>query len=252
MTVTDTSDMQSAPMVAPLFYSSIEPLSAQLHKAFKVRADNEFGYAAKTNTVPLTVPEFTMAARHYPILLLGDDLIPTAAVGIKPEQNLFVDADGKWDQYSYIPAYVRRHPFILLSSDDDRLTLGIDSAANAAEPKARALFDDAGKETEVVNQSMEFCSQFHNAFMFTRDFSEALKKNDLVIDCQLEIEPQPGQRVNLGSFKRIDEEKFKKLSDATIQEWFKNGFMHACYFLLQSMNNWDLLLTRAGLTVPIR
>ena len=254
MTVTDASATQSVPqaMTAPLFYSSIEPLSAQLHQGFKVRAETDFSYAAKTNTLPLTVPEFTMAARHYPILLLGDDLIPTAAVGVQSEQNLFVDADGKWDKYSYVPAYVRRYPFILLASTDERLTLGIDTAANVAGEGARALFQADGKETEVVTQTMDFCSQFHNAFMFTREFSEALKKADLVTDCLLEIEPQPGQRVSLGTFKRIDEEKFKKLPDSTIQEWFKNGFMHACYFLLQSMNNWDVLLVRAGMTVPPR
>ena len=164
----------------------------------------------------------------------------------------YVDADGKWDKYSYVPAYVRRYPFILLASTDERLTLGIDTAANVAGEGARALFQADGKETEVVTQTMDFCSQFHNAFMFTREFSEALKKADLVTDCLLEIEPQPGQRVSLGTFKRIDEEKFKKLPDSTIQEWFKNGYMHACYFLLQSMNNWDVLLVRAGMTVPPR
>ncbi len=249
MTVTDTSATQSAPRsdLAPLFYSAIEPLSAQLHKSLKIRPEAEYAFAAKTNTVPLTVPEFTMAARHYPILLLGDDLVPTAALGVQPEQNLFITPAGQWDAGFYVPAYIRRHPFILLGGNDDRLTLGIDVASAATGADARPLFKDDGKETEVVTQALDLCNQFHGAFLFTRDLSTALKKSDIVVDCTLEIEPTPGQRSTLGTFKRVDEEKFKEVPDSVILEWRKAGFLHAIHFLLQSMNNWDLLLIKAGL-----
>jgi len=251
MIVTDTSATQAAPqpMTAPLFYAAIEPLSAQAHKGFKIRAEADFAHATTTNTIPLTVPEFTMAARHYPILLLGDDLVPTAALGLQPGQNLFVSPEGKWDTGAYVPAYVRRFPFILLGGPDDRLTLGIDTAANATGAGARPLFHDDGKKTDVVTQALDFGNQFHNAFLFTREFSEALKKADIVTDCTLEIEPTPGQRAKLGSFKRIDEDKFKALPDDKVLEWNKTGFLHAAYFLLQSMNNWDMLLAKNGLFV---
>ncbi len=252
MTVTDTSATERLPPsdVPPLFYSSIEPLSAQLHQKLKIRPEAEYAYAAKANTVPLTVPEFTMAARHYPILLLGDELVPTAALGLQSEQNLFVDAAGKWDAGAYVPAYIRRHPFILLGGDDDRLTLGIDVAAASTAENARALFHDDGKETDVVTQALDLCNQFHGAFLFTRDLSAALKKSDIVVDCTLEIEPTPGERAALGSFKRVDEEKFKAVPDDVILEWRKAGFLHAIHFLLQSMNNWDMLLIKNGMVTP--
>lgn len=251
MTVTDTSAAQGTPptSVAPMFYSSIAPLSLQLHKNFKIRPEAEFSFATTSNTVPLTVPEFTMVARHYPILLLGDDLIPTAALGLKQGQNLFMTPDGKWDTGAYVPAYIRRYPFILLGGEDDRLTLGIDTDATSDKEGARALFNDDGKETDAVTQALDFCNQFHNAFLFTREFSEAIKKADIVIDCTLEIEPTPGQRMALGSFKRIDEDKFKDVPDSVILEWRKTGFLHAIYFQLQSMNNWDLLLAKNGMFV---
>ena len=251
--VTDTSSTPNAPQsVAPLFYSAIEPLSTEVHKDFKIRPEADFSLAGQSNTVPLTVPEFTLAARHFPILLLGEDLIPTAAFGIKPEQNLFVDKDGKWDPGVYVPAYVRRHPFILLGGPDDRMTLGIDSAASSTKEGARPLFSADGTQTDAVTQALDICNQFHGAFLFTRDLSAALKKTDIVVDCTLEIEPTPGQRVQLGTFKRIDEEKFKELPDDVVLEWRKVGYLHAVYFLLQSMNNWDLLLTKAGMLAPIK
>ncbi len=254
MTVSDTSATQNSLRsdVPPMFYSSIEPLSAQLHKTMKIRPEAEYAFATKTNTVPLTVPEFTLAARHYPILLLGDELVPTAALGVQPEQNLFVTADGKWDAGVYVPAYIRRHPFILLGGNDDRLTLGIDVAAASTHEGARPLFMDDGKETDAVTQALDLCNQFHGAFLFTRDLSAALKKSDIVVDCTLEIEPTPGQRVALGTFKRVDEEKFKELPDSVILEWRKIGYLHAIHFLLQSMNNWDILLLKNGMVTTAK
>jgi hypothetical protein len=244
--VTDTPK-QSAQNDAqsPLFYSDIAPLTPTTHKDFKLGSETNFAFAGTTNTVPLTVPEFTLAARHYPILLLGEDLVPTAAVGMKPNQNFFVDKNGDWEKGAYIPAYVRRYPFMLMGSpEDERLTLGVDNTAKSTSPEARALFDAEGKETEVVGQAIKFCEQFHNAFMYTQDFSAALKKAGIAEEQSLEVELTPGQRSLIGSFQRIDEEKFKNLPDATILEWRKNGFLHACYFLLQSMNNWDMLLIK--------
>jgi len=245
-TIQKPAQAENAP---PLFYSRIEALSAQLHKDLKIRPEGDFTYAHKTNTVPLTAPEFTLAARHYPILLLGPELVPTAALGLTPEQNLFCRPDGSWEPGIYVPAYIRRHPFILLGGGgDDRLTLGVDVASASDKENARVLFNSDGKETEVVTQALEFCNQFHGAFLHTREFSAALKKADIVIDCSLEVETSPGQRSTLGSFKRIDEEKFKNMSDETATEWRKAGFLHAAYFLLQSMNNWDGLLAKNGMT----
>lgn len=248
--MTNTNAAQGAPKddAPPMFYSRIEALVPTTHKDFKIRPETDFSFANQTNTVPLTVPEFAMVARHYPIMLLGDDLVPTAALGFNPNQNLFVNDKGEWELGVYVPAYVRRHPFILLGGGgDERLTLGIDAEAGSTKEGARPLFKADGKETEAVTQALDFCDQFHNAYMFTREFSAALKKADIVDERSLEVELSPGKRSMIGSFKRIDEEKFKALPDGLILEWRKLGFLHPIYFQLQSMNNWDMLLARNGL-----
>src|SRR5262245_17306840 len=66
----------NAPAPPPLFYTQPEPLLAGAHKDFKIRPEKDFSFAARTNTIPLTAPEFALASRHFPILLLGPDLIP--------------------------------------------------------------------------------------------------------------------------------------------------------------------------------
>jgi hypothetical protein len=232
--------------VPPLFYGRPLPLSQQYHATFKVRPENDFGFASKANAVPLTVPEFVMAARHYPIIFTGEDLVPTAAVGLASGDNLFVDVKGQWEVGQYIPAYVRRYPFILLGSEtDEKLQVGIDDDARSNKPDARTLFKD-GKETDVVKEGVNLCEQFHGAFRFGMEFLTSLRESGITEQRSLDVELPNGQKMAVGSFGAVNEEKFRDLPDATFLEWRKKGWLHAIYFHLQSMNNWEALLMRVN------
>ncbi len=235
--------------IAPMFYTAPEPLVRTGHKDFKVRPERDFAFAANTNTIPITAPEFSFAARNYPIIMVGNDIVPVVAVGLNSSKNLFVDDEGVWAATSYIPAYVRRYPFILIGKEtDERLQMGIDSKAQSGKDGARALFEN-GEETETVKQALTIAEQFHQAYLFTAEFVKELNEAGIIDERAIEVEMTPGEKTNLGSFRLVSEEKFKDLPDATFLDWRKKGFLSAIHFHLQSQNNWDILLTRAGLTV---
>ena len=114
------------------------------------------------------------------------------------------------------------------------------------------LVSPRGSSTAISMEALTFCEQFHTAFNFSQEFSNELKKSGIVDERSLEVELTPGKRSVIGTFKRIDEEKFKDLPDATVLDWRKKGFLHACHFQLQSMNNWDILLAKnSALPNPI-
>lgn len=231
----------------PLFYGRPLPLSAQYHAAVKIRPPTDFAFAAKTNVIPLTIPEFVVAARNYPIIFIGDDLIPSAAVGLASADNLFVDVKGLWEFGQYIPAYARRYPFILLSNNDaeEKMQVGIDDDARSTKDGAQPLFKD-GTGTDAVKEGLDLCEQFHAAYRFGIDFLAALKASDIMEPRTLEIELPNSEKSPVGSFMAVNEEKFNKLPDETFLEWRKKGWLHAIYFHLQSMNNWDALMARAS------
>jgi hypothetical protein len=240
---TPATDGSQAP---PMFYERPVPLSRSAHGGLKIRPEFDFAHAAKVNAVPVTAPEFVMAARTYPIVFVGDGLIPTAALGLRPDENLFVNAAGEWQRMAYIPAYVRRYPFILLGNQgDERLTLGFDEAAGSTKAEARALFEGE-KETQTVRDALNMCEQFHQAYLFTRDFSQALKDAQLTEERELDVRLANGEKMVIGTFIAVNEEKFKALPDATVLAWKKKGFLHAVYFHLQSLNNWEMLLAMAN------
>src|ERR1700712_3096907 len=63
----------------PLFYNSIEPLNFTQHGKMKVRTMLRMPQIATTHAVPVTVDEFTLVQRHYPIVFsIGDNPIPIA------------------------------------------------------------------------------------------------------------------------------------------------------------------------------
>ena len=103
-----------------LFYQKPVPINKNDHKSKKIRGtDNNFKFAGKTNSVILAGVEFSEAAKEYPLVfaLAGERIIPVALLGLRNEENLFLNEDGSWDA-RYIPAFVRRYPFVLAETGE--------------------------------------------------------------------------------------------------------------------------------------
>ena len=240
----DTNQDDEERMQPPLFYHEPRPVTAESHGDFKMRPANDFTFTQKTNAVPITLPEFVLAARHYPIVFVGKEMVPTVALGLRNDQNVFVDDEGNWERFCYVPAYVRRYPFILLGKpEDERLQLGIDHESNSAHSNASALFEGE-KETQVVTDALEICQQFHGAYGATAEFSEMLRDSDLVEERSLTIDLPDGKKIDVGAFASINEQKLREIPDKTFLEWRKKGWLAAMYFHVASLNNWELIMGR--------
>jgi hypothetical protein len=240
----NTASDQQERMLPPLFYQEPRPVTARTHGDFKIRPTNDFSFAKNTNAVPITLPEFVLAARHYPIVFVGSEMVPTIALGFRPDQNVFVNDEGQWERLCYIPAYARRYPFILLGKqEDERLQLGIDHLANSPHAEARALFDGE-KETQVVTDALDISQQFHGAYKATAEFSEMLKESGLIEERSLEIDLNNGGKIDIGSFGSINEQKLREVPDDKFLEWRKKGWLAAMYFHVASLNNWEQIMGR--------
>ncbi|MGH6659330.1 MAG: SapC family protein, partial [Sphingomicrobium sp.] len=111
----------------PLFYNAIEPLNVRDHANKKVREALRMGTVGKTHAIPLTVDEFGLAQRHFPIVFsVGESPVPIALMGLNDGVNAFLFEDGRAREPNiYTPAYIRRYPFLLakIKPDSDELTL---------------------------------------------------------------------------------------------------------------------------------
>lgn len=214
----------------PLFYKDLQPLSSTLHAKFRARTSENAPYFATAHAIPLTIDEFIHAQRHMPIVFsMGDNAVPLALTGLNEGVNVFVDDNGKPLQPFYIPAYVRRYPYVLarLQPDAQELSLCFDPTSELVGEgeSGDALFDDE-KPTEHLNQILKFCEDFEVAGQRTSAFVKELQDMDLLIDGEVSIQPSDAaQPFVYRGFRMVDEQKFRDLHGDQLRKINQNGIL---------------------------
>ena len=237
--------MASAPQAAelPLLYKDLIPLNSNDHVTWKTRMLENAKFMEDQHAIPLTIEEFIPASRNYPIIFsASENPVPLVLMGMNEGVNTFMNEEGQFDRPTYVPAYVRRYPFLLakLRPDSDELSLCFDPSAGAVGEyeDGIALFED-GKPSENTQNILKFCEDFENAGAQTHAFVEELKKLDLLMDGEVSIQQEGNdQPFVYRGFKMIDEEKLRELRGDAVRKLNQNGILaliHAHLFSLQLM-----------------
>lgn len=234
------------PAQLPLFYQNLIPLSSEVHYEWGLHERTELNFAKPTHAIPITVDEFVMAQRHYPIVFTeGPESVPLALVGLKEGENLFIDDKGFWARDTYVPAYVRRHPFMLarLSPDADVLSLVFDDMCGIVAPDgANKLFDAERQVSETTKSIMQFCEQFEQAIARTKSFMQELDKLGLLMEGQAQIQnPGMEQPATFAGFRMIDETKLQNIRGDQARKMVQNGMLGLVYAHLFSLSNMRVL-----------
>lgn len=228
-------------MSAMNFYQNPVALDRQRHRNFKLDAtQGNLSFAGKTNSLMLAATEIIDAAASYPVVFVGVEGGPytlAAMVGLSNEENLFVDANGVWDAGSYIPAFVRRYPFVLSGGSDanPELVVCVDEAyPGLGEERGQPLFDADGKETPLLKGAIEFLEHFHREMLNTNAFAERLSKLGLLTPMTFEV-VRDGNRHVVEGVVMIDAVKLAALDDATVLTMVRSGDMALAHAHLLSV-----------------
>jgi hypothetical protein len=231
---------------APLFYERPELLTADRYRGKSLAPGVPLHFAKKTNSVPLNGVEFAPALRHYPIVFSEEAApFPMAILGLRDVENLFVDAAGRWEEGAYVPAYVRRYPFIFMSGlDQKQFALCVDAAsAFVVAGDANPFFRD-GQPSEATRNALAFCSSFQLEYEKTRAFAAALAEHKLLESKTADIGLKDGRKLIFGSFKLVDEAKLAALPNAVVADWLRRGWLAWIHAHLLSFANWGQLANR--------
>lgn len=235
-----------------LFYTKPEPLNPQLHGKLGVNRSNKpFKFVGQTHLVPLTVTEFAPASLSYPIVFLGEQKTPLAVMGLAPNDNLFVSPEGDFRPDSYVPAYVRRYPFVFANDEQSqRMILCVDRGAEIVAEGAEVPFFDGEKPTEYVQSAMQFCQDFETERQRTEQFVKLLQDLDLFTVRESVFRPtnpdgSQGEPQKLAEYFAVDEEKLGKLPADKFLQLRDNGALPQIYCHLISLLGWDKLVALA-------
>jgi hypothetical protein len=231
-----------------LIYESAVPVSAARHANVSVEANDSYAFSAGVNAVPLMAIEFPRAAAEYAIVFSaeGDEVMPVVVLGIRNEQNLYLSADAHW-KADYIPAFIRRYPFVFSSSADGKsLTLCIDESHPGVNREGRggALFGPDGKPTAYVEKVLDFLKEYQAHFERTRQFCRRLKALDLLEPMQANVTTPQGATLTLGGFLGVSRDKLRGLAGDTLQQLARNDELELLYLHLASMRNFNQVKDR--------
>ena len=235
--------MASAPQASlPLFYNDLMPLNSRDHGSWHARAADKAAWLAGQHAIPLTVEEFPMTQRHFPIVFSsGENPVPLALMGLNEGVNAFVSEDGTVEEGLYLPAYARRYPFLLakLSRDSEELSLCFDPSSGLVGEfkEGNALFAD-GTPTEVTQEMLGFCQRFEEAGARTGAFVKELQDNDLLMEGEVAIRQEGAEDKPFvyRGFQMINEEKLREIRGDKLRTWNKNGFLPLVYAHLFSLD----------------
>ena len=236
-----------------LFYSKPEPLAPELHGKLGVkRMDGPFKFAKAGHAIPLTVGEFPLAAVTGPIIFVGDERLPLAVMGLNAGDNMFVRPDGLFEPGVYVPAYVRRYPFVFANDDSNKqMVLCVDRDAEfVVEGGDMPFFDEKGQPSDYTKSCMEFCNNFEVERQRTMSFVQILKDLDLFELKTASFTPPTldgtqGEPQKIADYWGVSEEKLNKLPPEKFIELRDNGALAQIYAHLLSLVGWDRLISLA-------
>lgn len=236
--------MASEPKASlPILYKDLMPLNSRDHGTWRSRTVDTAPWIGDQHAVPLTVEEFPQAQRHFPIVFSqGEQPVPLALMGLNEGVNVFFDEKGApIGDVPYVPAYIRRYPFLLAKIDpkSDNMSLCFDPSSELiGEFDEGAELFDSETPTEHTKGLLEFCEKFEEAGMRTQAFVAELVKADLLMDGEVSIQrtENPDKPFVYRGFQMINQEKLREIRGDQLRTWNQNGMLPLIFAHLFSLD----------------
>ena len=221
-------------------YNNIELITKDNHKDAGVANVEGYARAKELTSSMITMSEFYQSCKNYPIVFTKNEeegWFSVALLGLEKE-NKFLDKKGVWKEGCYIPAYIRRYPFIYIKNEDD-LLLGFDADHKVKKEQAgeRHFFDEKEETTPFVTNVLTFMNQVQNSTKATKEFIETLVEMEVLEESAISGKNAEGKEISLNGFWILKEEKLDKLTKKNKAKLCEKNYMQAITAHLISLSN---------------
>jgi len=226
------------------FYTDIIILDKKKNKDLRLNINNDFSIFSNTNALPIAGVEFIEASREHAIAFIDyqeEGIMPVYILGLRDNENLLLDNENNW-KYDYVPAFVRRYPYIMIEPNKDgESVVCIDADYKGLnDPDGELIFtqeDGETKPTPQLEAAMEMLQDFNAQLTRTREFTKRLEEYNLFKEISPQINLIDGREFSIGGIYTIDEEKLLKLEDEKALTLYRSGEMAWIYNHLASLSN---------------
>ncbi len=238
-----------------LLYKQPEPLHPETMGNLGLDIiEKPFMFAKAAHAVPLSVTEFGPASLRFPIIFTGDDYQPVAIMSIRQDENLFLQDNGYFEVDVYVPAFIRRYPFVLANENGTgRMIVCIDRAADAVKEGGEVKLFEGAELSAFAKNAVDFCTDFETERQRTVLFSAELARLGLFELKTANFTPPAGpdgalgETVKLAEYFGVSEEKLNALSAEDLVALRASGALQQIYAHISSLQNWERLVGRTFL-----
>lgn len=237
--------------------NGLAPLSAQRHQDVRIKPMRDFAPYSQRHLMPLVAEEFPRAAGNFPVVFLYDEgqdsYNPYALMGLQEGVNGFVDAQGRW-LAGYVPAYLRKEPFVLAQSPEGQQEQGQqqfvlclnENSPLVSQQEGQPLFDDQGQAGEVVDRARQLLQQLEQGRQRQQQLFAYLREKELIQPLNLQL-TQGGQNQRIGGLYAVAEEAFNKLGNDDFLQLRQRGVLPLIYAHLFSLQRLQEVARRTEL-----
>ncbi len=233
-----------------LIYESAAPVSYARHGQGSVEVGTDYAFSKHVNSVPLMAVEFPNAASEYSIVFAGTEeaVVPAVILGMRSDENLYLAGQGGW-KAKYVPAFVRRYPFVFSTSEDGKtFNLCIDEAFSGFNQNGRGepLFGADKKPSPYVAKVLKFLEQYQIESRRTQAFCRKLVEMKLLEPMRAQASLGSGEKLSLSGFMAVNRDRVKALAADKLAELAKTDELELLYLHLHSMRNFAEMAGRLG------
>ncbi|MAE66106.1 MAG: hypothetical protein CMJ18_17685 [Phycisphaeraceae bacterium] len=232
-----------------VFYNKVEVLSPETHADLRFDPLPDLGFARGATSVPLLAEEFAAACVRFPIVFArgtsesdgaDGEVMAHALLSLGSDGNRFIGDNGQWTA-PYMPAYIRRYPFVLANLPEDRFAVAFDPECGGfGTEKGDRLYED-GKPSAFLDKEINFLRKVHHGHHRTLEAIRIMQSEELLRPIDINID-RAGNRSTVRNLMAIDEEKLRQIPADKAGEWVANGLMLTMYAQLISMKNLETLV----------
>lgn len=224
-------------------FENIVMIQKDLHKDLKFDKIDTMAFAANISHIPVNVSEFYHVCKSQPILFIqnGENIASVALLGLKQDENLFLDKQNNWNKTEYCPIILRHYPFVYVQTGEV-MSLGYDPLCKAVNhKKGNAIFDESGELTDLTKNILAAHDRFQHDMKITGAMIKKLQELKLLLPFNPEIRIEKnGYRFE--GFLAIDEQKLNALSDKAKLDLHKLGYFSLIIAHLISLSNFNKLI----------
>lgn len=215
------------------------------HRKLRIITTRGAEYGEKTHIVPVLGDELHNLVLDFPVYLMKNKetgkFSLNALMGLEPGENLYLQGE-HWAA-SYLPLHMRRQPFLLIASDEEKQTteeneakIAIDmDSKRISESQGQAVFNEDGSKTPYLEDIIKVLSMMAMGIESTEAFVSMLVEHDLIEPALLNITFANGEKRSLQGLYAIDAIKLSELKGEVLEQMHSRGFLQACYLMTASM-----------------